>query len=44
MKNFMYDVLKYSNDINAIKKGKMLPRIQRRLLGKLFGRILNKIK
>lgn len=44
MKNFLYKFLKYSNDINAIQKGKVSQRVQRRALGKMFGRIMNKIK
>ncbi|MDD0822672.1 hypothetical protein ABES28_13240 [Bacillus licheniformis] len=42
LKNFLYSVLKISNDINAIKKGKVGKRIARRAVGKATGRAMNK--
>ena len=44
MKSKFYKVLKYSNDYKAIKNGKVIPRIKRRILGKLFMRLMNKIR
>lgn len=38
-----YKLLKYSNDLNAINKGKIGKRIARRGLGYIFGNLIRKI-
>ena len=43
-KSEIYRALKYSNDINAVSKGKVVKRVQRRLLGKVFSKIIGLIK
>lgn len=43
MKNLIYQLLKISNDINAVKKGKVGKRIGRRVAGKATGRMMGKI-
>lgn len=43
VKSFLYDALKYSNDINAIRRGKVGRRIGRRLYGKATGRLARKL-
>jgi len=43
-KSEIYRALKYSNDLNAVVKGKVFKRVQRRLLGKLFSKIIGLIK
>jgi len=43
MKNLLYKILKYSNDYNAIKKGKVGRRVGRRIAGKASGRLFGKI-
>lgn len=40
IKSFIYKALRVSNDLNAIKKGTVGKRAKRRLLGKLFGRLM----
>lgn len=42
IKSMIYKALRISNDINAIKKGKVGQRIGRRLVGKATGRMMNK--
>ena len=42
MKSFIYKLLRISNDINAIKKGKVSKRIGRRIAGKQANKTLNK--
>lgn len=42
LKNFLYTMLKISNDINAIQKGKVGKRLARRAVGKATGRAMNK--
>lgn len=39
-KSFLYTVLKISNDINAVQKGKLNKQIGRRLAGKATGNCL----
>lgn len=39
LKSFVYKALKVSNDINAVKKGKVEQRVKQRLLAKLFWRL-----
>lgn len=43
MKNLLYKLLKYSNDVNAVKKGKTGRRIGRRLAGKATGKIFKRL-
>lgn len=43
MKSLIYKLLRISNDINAIKKGKVGRRIGRRIYGKATGRLARKI-
>lgn len=42
-KRTVYQVLKYSNDFNAIKKGKIKRRVGRRIYGKITGRLARKL-
>ncbi|AYP68395.1 hypothetical protein HWB91_gp25 [Bacillus phage vB_BboS-125] len=42
-KSMLYKMLKYSNDYNAIKKGKVGRRIGRRVAGKATGRLFGKL-
>ena len=42
-KSEIYRALKYSNDLNAVVKGKIVKRVQRRILGKIFGRIIRSL-
>lgn len=44
MRNKVYRILSVLNDMNAFFKGKILQRIARRGLGKLFGKVIRKIK
>ncbi|WP_188631682.1 hypothetical protein [Lentibacillus kapialis] len=43
MKSLLYKLLKYSNDANAVKKGKVGRRIGRRAAGKATGKAFGKI-
>lgn len=38
-----YRALKYSNDVNAVRKGRVTRRIGRRVAGKATGRLFRKI-
>lgn len=42
-KSTIYTLLRLSNDINAIRRGKIKQRIGRRIFGKITGRIANKL-
>ncbi len=42
-KRFLYSFLKYSNDVNAVKKGKVGRRVGRRIAGKAAGRGMRKL-
>lgn len=42
-KSTIYKMLRISNDINAIKKGKVGRRIGRRIYGKATGRLARKL-
>lgn len=42
-KSLIYKLLRISNDINAIKRGKIGQRIGRRVVGKATGRLMNKL-
>ncbi|MBU5465805.1 hypothetical protein KQI49_03055 [Virgibacillus sp. MSJ-26] len=42
-KSTLYKVLRISNDINAIKRGKVTRRIGRRAAGKATGKLFRKI-
>lgn len=43
LKNTLYKLLKFSNDLNAIKKGKTGKRLLRRAAGKYTGKGLGKL-
>lgn len=43
MKRWMYKMLKYSNDLNAIKRRRVGRRIARRVYGKATGRLARKL-
>lgn len=43
LKSTIYKLLRLSNDLNAIKKGKVGRRIGRRVYGKATGRLARKI-
>jgi hypothetical protein len=43
LKSAIYKTLRISNDINAIKRGKVSRRIGRRAAGKATGKIFRKI-
>ncbi|MBM7598016.1 hypothetical protein JOC34_000373 [Virgibacillus halotolerans] len=43
MKNKLYRMLRISNDINALRKGKMFKRIMRRLAGKATGKGIGRL-
>lgn len=43
LKSAIYKGLKYSNDINAIKKGKVGRRVGRRAAGKATGKLFKKL-
>ncbi|WP_205439445.1 hypothetical protein [Halobacillus ihumii] len=43
IKKIIYDALKFSNDVNAVQKGKVGKRVGRRIAGKAAGKAINKI-
>lgn len=43
MKSTIYKLLRISNDINAVKKGKVGKRIGRRVAGRAAGKTIRKI-
>jgi len=43
MKRMLYKLLRISNDINAIKKGKIGKRVGRRVSGKASGKLIRKL-
>ena len=43
MKKLLYSLLKYSNDINAVKKGKVGRRVGRSIYGKASGKLARKL-
>lgn len=43
LKSALYKALKYSNDINAVRKNRVPRRIGRRLYGKASGRLARRI-
>jgi hypothetical protein len=43
IRNWLYTIAKILGDINAVKRGKVGERIQRRFLGRIFGKIMDKI-
>lgn len=43
MKNFLYALLKFINDFQAIQKGKVGNRVGRRIYGKAAGRLSSRI-
>jgi hypothetical protein len=42
-KRFIYKALKFSNDISAVKKGRVGRRIGRRIYGKATGRLARRL-
>lgn len=43
LKSFIYLILRLSNDVNAIQKGRVGRRIGRRLYGKTTGRLAGRL-
>jgi len=43
LKSLIYQLLKYSNDANAVKEGKVGRRVGRRVAGKVAGRAMGKL-
>ena len=43
LKRLIYRLLKYSNDLNAVKRGKVKRRIGRRVYGKASGKLARKL-
>ena len=43
IKRITYKLLKYSNDANAVAKGKVGRRVVRRVYGKLSGKLARKL-
>jgi len=43
LKSAIYKILRISNDINAVKKGKISKRIGRRVAGKSSGKLIRKL-
>jgi hypothetical protein len=43
IKNLAYLILRFSNDINAVQRGKIRQRIGRRLAGRYTGKLFGKI-
>ncbi|MFD2658639.1 hypothetical protein [Gracilibacillus thailandensis] len=42
-KSLIYKILKYSNDVDAVRKGKVGKRVGRRVAGKATGKMLKNI-
>lgn len=42
MKNFLYELLKLSNDVNAVKRGRVPRRVVRRVAGRATGHAFRK--
>jgi len=43
VRSVLYALAKLLGDVNAIQKGKIAPRIGRRLAGKITGRLLGRL-
>ena len=43
LKSLIYQLLKYSNDVNAVQKGKVGRRVGRRVAGKATGKAFKKL-
>lgn len=43
MKSFLYRLLRLSNDLNAVRRGRIGRRIARRAYGKATGRLAHKL-
>lgn len=43
VKSMIYKALRISNDINAIKKGKIAQRVGRRITGRMTSKMMNKM-
>jgi hypothetical protein len=44
VRSLLYKTAKVLGDVNAVKKGTVGKRVKRRLLGKITGNILKKVK
>lgn len=43
MKSFIYRLLRISNDLNAVRRGKVGRRVARRIYGKATGRLARRL-
>ena len=43
MKRFWYQLLRLSNDVNAVRRGKVARRVSRRVYGKATGRLARRL-
>lgn len=43
MKDFLYALLRLSNDLNAISRGKVGRRVGRRIVGRVTGRAMGRM-
>lgn len=43
MKGLIYQLLRLSNDLNAVQKGRVGRRVQRRIYGRVTGRAARKL-
>jgi hypothetical protein len=43
MKRWIYRMLKFSNDVNAVRRGRVGRRVARRAYGKATGRLARKL-
>jgi hypothetical protein len=43
VRNLVYRAARLLGDVNAIEKGRVVPRIERRVVGRFMGRILGKL-
>lgn len=42
LKSFLYRALNYSNDVNAVRRGRVRRRVARRIYGKVTGRLAHR--
>lgn len=40
LKSFIYAVLRVSNDVRAVQRGRIAPRLWNRAVGKIAGRVM----
>ena len=43
VRGFLYRLARFLGDVNAVEKGKVPQRVERRVVGNVFGRILGKL-